>query len=116
MTRVQMHQPEALQRIIDVYFREPSRTEAVKASTQVLTQGGFNDRLYWVKKGELSGYLTNETSGMTAKVFHVQQGMFVGVNSFFSKTLMSSTTVIAEKDSEIAWIDMSTSAVDTEQY
>ncbi|PSW18131.1 histidine kinase, partial [Photobacterium swingsii] len=111
-----MHQPEALQRIIDVYFREPSRTEAVKASTQVLTQGGFNDRLYWVKKGELSGYLTNETSGMTAKVFHVQQGMFVGVNSFFSKTLMSSTTVIAEKDSEIAWIDMSTSAVDTEQY
>ncbi|MGF1698827.1 ATP-binding protein [Photobacterium makurazakiensis] len=111
-----MHQPEALQRIIDVYFREPSRIEAVKAGTQILKQDGFNDKLYWVKNGELSAYLQSETSGVTAKVFQAKQGMFFGVHSFFAKTLMASTTVIAEKDSELAWIDRATAAVEPEVY
>lgn len=111
-----MHQPKALQRIIDVYFREPARTIAVKAGTQVLKQEGFNDKLYWVKKGELSGYLYNENSGLTAKVFRVEQGMFFGVHSFFAQTLLASTTVIAEKDSELAWIDLNTEAVEPEIY
>lgn len=33
-----MHQPKALQRIIDVYFRESARTQAVSTGTQVLQQ------------------------------------------------------------------------------
>ena len=111
-----MHQPKALQRIIDVYFREPERTIAVKTGTQVLKQDGFNDRLYWVKKGELSGYLQTEDSDLTARVFRVEQGMFFGVHSFFARTLAASTTVIAEKDSELAWIDLSTEAVEPEAY
>lgn len=111
-----MHQPKALQRIIDVYFRESARTQAVSTGTQVLQQNGYNDRLYWVKRGELSGYLLNEATGLTAKVFRVEQGMFFGVHSFFAQTLMASTTVIAEKDSEIAWIDASTKAVEPELY
>ena len=107
-----MHQPKALQRIIDVYFREPERTIVVKAGTMVLRQDGFNDRLYLVKRGELSGYLQNDNSDLTARVFKVEQGMFFGVHSFFARTLVASTTVIAEKDSELAWIDLSTQAVE----
>ncbi|AJR09250.1 GHKL domain-containing protein [Photobacterium gaetbulicola] len=110
-----MHQPKAMQRIIDVYFRDPARTEAVKAGTQVLVQDGYNDKLYWVKKGELSGYLKNEAD-VTARVFRVEQGMFFGVHSFFAQTLMASTTVVAEKDSEIAWIDLKTQPVEPETF
>jgi len=111
-----MHQPKALQRIIDVYFREPARSVTVKAGTQVLKQDGYNDKLYWVKKGELSGYLNKENSELTAKVFRVDQGMFFGVHSFFSQTFVASTTVIAEIDSELAWIDLNTEAKEPETY
>ncbi|PSW01125.1 ATP-binding protein [Photobacterium lipolyticum] len=111
-----MHQPKALQRIVDVYFQDRTRTISVSANTQVLKQDGFNDRLYWVKKGELSGYLYNENSGLTAKVFRVEQGMYFGVHSYFAQTLVASTTVIAEKDSEIAWIDLNTQAAEPEKY
>ncbi|MGF1876197.1 ATP-binding protein [Photobacterium frigidiphilum] len=111
-----MHQPKALQRIVDVYFSHSARTISVRAGTQVLKQDGFNDKLYWVKRGELSGSLQNETSGLTAKVFRVEQGMFFGVHSYFAQTLMASTTVIAEKDSEIAWIDLNTQPIEPEIY
>ncbi len=83
-----MHQPKALQRIIDVYFREPARSVTVKAGTQVLKQDGYNDKLYWVKKGELSGYLNKENSELTAKVFRVDQGMFFLGCIAFSRRLL----------------------------
>ena len=111
-----MHRPAALQRIIDVYFQETSRTKTVKSGTQVLKQDGFNDRLYWVKSGELSGYLKADKNDLTTKVFSVEPGMFFGVHSFFAQTQQASTTVIAEKDSVLAWIDLTTPAVDVEQY
>ncbi len=111
-----IHRPAALQRIIDVYFQETSRTKTVKAGTQVLKQDGFNDRLYWVKTGELSGYLNAEKNELTAKVFSVEPGMFFGVHSFFAQTQQASTTVIAEKDSVLAWIDLATPAVDVETF
>ncbi|MGF1725558.1 ATP-binding protein [Photobacterium nomapromontoriensis] len=111
-----MHQPKAMQRIVDVYFRDSTRSHSVKAGTQVLVQDGYNDKLYWVKKGELSGYINSESHELTAKVFRVEQGMFFGVHSFFAQTLMASTTVIAEKDSELAWIDLDTKAVEPEIY
>lgn len=111
-----MYQPKTLQRIIDIYFTDPERVISVKAGTQVLRQDGFNDRLYWVKQGELCGYLQNDNNSLTARIFRVRQGMFFGVHSFFSRTLVASTTVIAETDSELAWIDLDTRAVEPEVY
>ncbi|WP_299013932.1 ATP-binding protein [uncultured Photobacterium sp.] len=111
-----MYQPKTLERIIDVYFRKLNRVISVKAGTQVLKQDGFNDKLYWVKKGELYGYLKNESNSLTTRVFRVKPGMFFGVHSFFSRTLVASTTVIAETDSELAWIDLDTKVVEPESY
>ncbi|MEC6815759.1 ATP-binding protein [Photobacterium toruni] len=111
-----MNQPKALRRIIDTYFQDPKATIAIAAGTEVLRQNGYNDRLYWVKQGELSGYLNNEENNLSAQVFVVKEGMFFGVHSFFAQTLVASTTVVAEKDSEIAWIDLSTQAVEPEHY
>ncbi|MEJ2763131.1 ATP-binding protein [Photobacterium sp. MCCC 1A19761] len=111
-----MQQPMALQRIIEVYFGDPARTLVVKSGTQVLRQDGYNDRLYWVKSGKLAGYMHNESGEQTARIFRVDPGMFFGVHSFFSRTLVASTTVIAEEDSELAWIDSTTTAVDAAQF
>ncbi len=111
-----MNQPKALRRIIDTYFQDPMATMAVAAGTEVLRQEGYNDRLYWVKQGELSGYLKSEENGLSAQVFVVKEGMFFGVHSFFAQTLVASTTVVAEKDSKIAWIDLTTQAVEPEHY
>lgn len=111
-----MQQPTALQRIIQVYFDDPAKTLAVKSGTQVLRQEGYNDRLYWVKSGKLAGFMHDEKGEQTARIFRAEPGMFFGVHSFFSRTLVASTTVIAEEDSELAWIDSSTGAVDAAQY
>ncbi|WP_318459082.1 ATP-binding protein [Photobacterium leiognathi] len=111
-----MVQPQALTRIIDTYFRDSERTMSVAAGTQVLRQNDYNDKLYWVKSGELSGYLKHDEQGPSAKVFVVKEGMFFGVHSFFAQTLMATTTVVAEKDSEIAWIDLLTQPVEPETY
>lgn len=111
-----MVQPKALKRIIDTYFRDSARTMSVTSGTHVLRQNDYNDKLYWVKSGELSGYLKNKENGLSAKVFVVKEGMFFGVHSFFAQTLMASTTVVAEKDSEIAWIDLLTPVEDPETY
>ena len=111
-----MNQPKALRRIIDTYFQDPTMTMAVVAGTEVLRQDGYNDRLYWVKQGELSGYLKSEENDLSAQVFVVKEGMFFGVHSFFAQTRVASTTVVAEKDSEIAWIDLSTQAIEPEHY
>ncbi len=111
-----MVQPQALTRIIDTYFHDSERTMSVAAGTQVLRQNDYNDKLYWVKSGELSGYLKHDEQGPSTKVFVVKEGMFFGVHSFFAQTLMATTTVVAEKDSEIAWIDLLTQPVEPETY
>lgn len=111
-----MQQPTALQRIIDVYFDDPARTLVVQSGAEVLRQDGYNDRLYWVKSGQLAGYVQEAGGEQTARIFRVEPGMFFGVHSFFSRTLVASTTVVAEQDSELAWIDSTTAAVDVAQH
>jgi hypothetical protein len=86
-----MNQPKALRRIIDTYFQDPKAMIAVAAGTEVLRQDGYNDRLYWVKQGELSGYVNSKENDLSAQVFVVKEGMFFGVHSFFAQTLVAST-------------------------
>lgn len=111
-----MMQPQALTRIIDTYFTHAERSMFVSAGTQVLRQDDYNDKLYWVKRGELSGYLKQKDQTSSTRVFVVKEGMFFGVQSFFAQSLHATTTVVAETDSEIAWIDLLTPAVEPETY
>ncbi|WP_413111484.1 ATP-binding protein [Thaumasiovibrio sp. DFM-14] len=111
-----MEHHQELDRIIKVYFSRPKHTERIASGAVVLEQGGENDKLFWVKKGHLTGHLKDEETGQTAEVFSVSSGMFFGVHSFFAKTGKASTTVIADKESEIAWIDSVTPAEDVDNY
>ncbi|WP_245587167.1 ATP-binding protein [Aliagarivorans marinus] len=110
-----MHQQQ-LQRIKEIYFSTAERTRTVKAGETVLQQGEYNDCLFLVKKGRLSGFLHNPESNLTAKVFEVHEGAFFGVHSYFAKTWESSTTIIADSDSELAWVNKTTQAVEPNVY
>ena len=97
-------QKDALKEIIEAYFSDPKRRMRLEKGERILQEGAFNDRLFLVVKGGLTGYTTNR-QGEKQKIFHVTRNMFVGVYSFFSKTWSSTATVIAEEKSEVAYID-----------
>lgn len=105
-----------LQRLINHYFSDPERQITVPSGHILLHQSGFNDRLYWVKSGELEGFFSGAHDDHKTKVFTAPTGTFIGVHSFFAETLEASTTVIAKEQSELAWIDTQTQAMDIEQY
>jgi hypothetical protein len=89
--------------LIRTYFSTPSQRVKLKRGDKLLEEGGFNDRLYLVIKGSLAGYVKNPDGGQY-ELFKATRHMFVGVYSFFSKTFHSLAGVIAEEDSEVAFI------------
>ncbi|WP_237467877.1 ATP-binding protein [Vibrio stylophorae] len=108
------------ERLIEVYFSQQSRQLTIEAGVRLMTQNGFNDRLYWVKSGELKGYYESSKADLSLKpgteLFTVSPGEIVGVHSFFSRSTVASTTIIASQDSELGWIDLNTEALEPELY
>ncbi|MFC2088959.1 ATP-binding protein [Calditrichota bacterium] len=86
------------------YFSIPKQRIHLPKSDVLILQGQFNDRLYLVIKGLLIGY-GEEDDGERYEVFRATPRMFIGVYSYFSKTNSSLATVVAEEDSELAFID-----------
>lgn len=115
-----MNQDLLLQRLIKAYFNQPERQFKIKAGETVFNQADFNDRLYWVKSGKLTGYfqqgLEATEERKATKVFTATEDTFIGVHSFFAQTWKASSTVIAEEDSELAWIDKDTIAVEVDKF
>lgn len=105
-----------LTRLIRCYFSHPDRRVEVEAGSPIIRQGEGNDRLYYVWRGEVEGYVTDEEHERQTKIFYGAEGTFLGVHSFFSETLIASSTVIAKSKVELGWIDTTTSAVEPEYY
>ncbi|NNN98033.1 cyclic nucleotide-binding domain-containing protein [Vibrio sp. B1-2] len=101
--------------LIDRYFRHPERMVKLPSGSIVIEQEGYNDRLYFVWSGELSGYY-NEKGDKPIKVFSAGAGAFIGVHSFFSGEWIASSTVVAESTVELAWIDRTTAVLEEDQY
>lgn len=55
------------ERLIEVYFSQQSRQLTIEAGVRLMTQNGFNDRLYWVKSGELKGYYESSKADLSLK-------------------------------------------------
>lgn len=106
----------ALARVVSVYFNDPDRQFSVPKGTEILKQDGFNDRLYYLKSGLITGYHEQDDEEEASEVFQLEPGNFFGVHSFFARTLTASTTVVAETDCELAWIDVKTKAEDELVY
>ncbi len=107
---------EKLQRLIDAYFSQPERRVVIPAGETILEQGADNDRLYYVCSGELEGFYLEENGENQVKVFSASEGAFIGVHSFFSETLIASSTVVSKTESELSWIDSKTTAIELERY
>lgn len=105
-----------LTRLVRCYFSQPERKITVAEGDSIILQDAHNERLYYVWKGEVEGYITDEEADRQTKIFNGTQGTFLGVHSFFSETLIASSTVIAKTEVELAWIDGETSAVESEYY
>ena len=95
-----------IQTLINDYFTDSSQIVNLRKGDVLLLQGQFNDRLYLVRKGELSGNV-EDLDGNRYKIFSAVADMFVGVYSYFSNTFLSIATVVAEKDSKLAYINRS---------
>ncbi|GLO61294.1 sensor histidine kinase [Vibrio sp. MACH09] len=105
-----------LDRLISRYFSQSERRLSVTAGETVLKQNAHNDRLYYVLSGELEGFVVDDESMKDTKVFTAVSGAFIGVHSFFSETVVASSTVIAKTDVELAWIDLATPVVEPDKY
>lgn len=68
--------------LIERYFHHPQRMVKLPAGSVVIEQEGYNDRLYYVWSGELSGHYSEKDERKT-KVFTASVGAFIGVHSFF---------------------------------
>lgn len=107
---------EKFQRLIDAYFSQEERRIVIPAGETILEQGADNDRLYYVCSGELEGFYQEEDSESQVMVFSASKGAFIGVHSFFSETLIASSTVITKTESELGWIDSTTTAIELDRY
>ncbi|NLS12621.1 cyclic nucleotide-binding domain-containing protein [Vibrio sp. SM6] len=104
-----------LDRLLACYFNHRERRMSLSAGAVVIEQSGYNERLYYVLSGELAGFYAQENEP-AIQVFTANEGAFIGVHSFFSGTWTASSTVIAQTDVELAWIDRQTPAIDTSSF
>lgn len=113
-----------LKRINLAYFSDPNRIISISKGNPVVRQGEQNQRLYLILSGSVVSYRhvikedpeTASTSHKIYKAFRAGPGDYLGVQSFFSGWFRSSSDLIAETDLELAYIDTSTPAIDTEHY
>ncbi|MGD1469543.1 ATP-binding protein [Vibrio harveyi] len=104
-----------LDTLVERYFNHIERRITVAAGSVLIEQDGYNERLYYVLSGELAGYFSEDGKKQT-EVFSASKGAFIGVHSFFSGTWTASSTVIAQTDVELAWIERNTPAVEAGKY
>jgi len=94
---------EIRHRIIQKYFSNEEKTIHLKPGEVLLCQNELNTRLFYIEKGSLCGYLTDQN--LAEPVFEAESGGFIGVFSFFSKDHNSYADVVAEKESLIRYFD-----------
>jgi C4-dicarboxylate-specific signal transduction histidine kinase len=98
----------------EAYFSDLEKRIHLKAGETLLEPETHNQRLYLILKGSLVGCIEDE-SGESFEIFRSTTGMFVGVYSYFSHSHRSYSTVRAEMDSVLAYLEPDTPAVKDEQ-
>ncbi len=86
-----------------IYFSDPDKRIALSSGEKLLMPGQQNDRLFFVLKGMLVGYIEDELEDRF-EIFRSGENKLVGAYSFFSKTHKSYATVVAEGETIIAFI------------
>lgn len=105
------HLKDRLDWLISTYFSSTERTKVFQPGDAVMYQGKFNNRLYYIKRGSLTGLLAHEENGQEIIEFMATAGSFVGVYSFFSLSYQSLTTIIANEETEVCYIEPNQPAI-----
>lgn len=100
-----------LEWLFDNFFSKKGQIINVKKGQILLKQGDQNERLYYVMSGSVSGFL-QPRDGEPLKLFTAHQDMIAGVYSFFSEDGHSYTTVMADDDSSICYLDKNQTPVE----
>ena len=99
-----MTQTLTIQQIKDRYFADPDKTIQVKEGEVLYDELAYNQRLYIVLNGCISGYMSNRF-GDEYKIFESTRDQFVGVHSFFSEDHQSYARIVATTDATLAYIE-----------
>ena len=98
--------------IIRKYFSNDEKKIELKKGDVLLNQHQLNEKLFYIHKGKLNGYLPDIYSG--EPVFEASVGSFVGVYSFFSDEHGSYSKVIAQEPSIVFYFDEDPSKLEGE--
>ena len=117
---------EPLKRINAVYFSDPGRTIELAEGEQLVGQGEECHRVYYVKKGCFAAFrradsydgvdLPVESNTRGYEVFRAEEGSYVCVQAFFSRSYHSSNDIVALEDSVVTYVDDTTEVVEPEKY
>jgi signal transduction histidine kinase len=87
-----------------VYFSDINKRVALEPGACLLKPKQHNERLFFVLKGTLVGYIEDELEERF-EIFRSGKDKLVGAYSFFSKAHQSYATVVAEGETVAAYID-----------
>ncbi len=90
--------------LLQEYFNDSAEQRFLKKGEVLMDQGEPNHRLYLIREGNMTGNV-QDGDGNFYELFRSTQGMFVGVYSFFSRTYISATRIVAETDCQLAYIE-----------
>ena len=85
--------------IVRTYFSDEWKRIILKPGEILLKQYELNDRLFYVSKGKICGYLPDKE--LEEPVFEAHADSFVGVYSYFSQDRKSYSQVVAVEESEV---------------
>lgn len=86
------------------YFSDPAKQMQLRKGTVLLYPKEKNERLFLILEGVLTGYIESESGGRF-EIFRSEKDNIVGTYSYFSPRHESYSTVVAEEDCLLAYID-----------
>lgn len=87
------------------FFIFSDQRMTIKTGDVIIRQGEWNEKMFFVESGSTSGYFQPE-EGKEFKVFTTGPNMMVGLYSFFSHDHRSYTTVKADEDTVIHYVNL----------
>lgn len=97
--------PQYVKQVIATYFSNPHNIIFIKKDETLLKEGFFNDKIFYVKEGQLRGYWFNENK-QPIESFSAKAGSFIGLPSYFSDNHICLNTVTALQDSTLHYITL----------
>lgn len=89
-----------------IYFSDIDKRIVLEPGACLLKPNQHNERLFFVLKGTLVGFIEDELDERF-EIFRSGENKLVGAYSFFSKTHQSYSTVVAEGETVVAYIEAS---------